>query len=40
MSLGVTNDNDGLETGTLTGTGLLLDRLDLAEEDMSVRALL
>ena len=27
----VTDDNDGLETGTLTGTGLLLDRLDLFE---------
>ena len=25
----VTNDNDGLEAGTLTGTGLLLDGLDL-----------
>ena len=29
VTLGVTNDNDGLETGTLTGTGLLLDGLDL-----------
>jgi len=29
VSLGVTNDNDSLETGTLTGTGLLLDGLDL-----------
>lgn len=29
VSLAVTNDDDGLETGTLTGTGLLLDRLDL-----------
>jgi hypothetical protein len=26
---GVTDDNDGLEAGTLTGTGLLLDGLDL-----------
>jgi hypothetical protein len=26
---GVTNDDDGLEAGTLTGTGLLLDGLDL-----------
>lgn len=29
VALRVTNDNDGLETGTLTGTCLLLDRLDL-----------
>lgn len=29
VSLGVTNDDDGLEPGTLTGTGLLLDGLDL-----------
>lgn len=29
MTLGVTDDDDGLETGTLTGTGLLLDGLDL-----------
>lgn len=29
MSLRVTNDNDGLESGTLTGTSLLLDGLDL-----------
>ena len=29
MSLGITNDNDGLESGTLTGTSLLLDGLDL-----------
>ena len=29
VSLGVTNDDDGLESGTLTGTSLLLDRLDL-----------
>lgn len=25
----VTDDNDGLESGSLTGTGLLLDRFDL-----------
>lgn len=31
VALGVTNDDDGLETGTLTGTGLLLDGLDLYE---------
>ena len=29
VASGVTDDNDGLEAGTLTGTGLLLDRLDL-----------
>lgn len=29
MALRITNDNDGLETGTLTGTGLFLDGLDL-----------
>lgn len=29
VALRVTDDNDGLETGTLTGTGLLLDGLDL-----------
>lgn len=35
VALGVTNDDDGLKTRTLTGTGLLLDRLDLygGEED-------
>jgi hypothetical protein len=38
MSLGVTNDNDGLESGTLTGTSLLLDRLNLQEEELSVSA--
>lgn len=29
VSLRVTNDNDSLESGTLTGTSLLLDGLDL-----------
>lgn len=29
VALGVANDDDGLETGALTGTGLLLDWLDL-----------
>lgn len=29
VALGVTNDDDGLEPGALTGTGLLLDGLDL-----------
>lgn len=29
VTLGVTDDDDGLEAGTLTGTGLLLDGLDL-----------
>jgi hypothetical protein len=29
VSFGVSNDNNGLETGTLTGTSLLLDGFDL-----------
>jgi len=29
VALGIANDDDGLETGSLTGTGLLLDGLDL-----------
>jgi hypothetical protein len=29
VSLRIANDNDGLESGTLTGTSLFLDRLDL-----------
>lgn len=29
VALGVTDDDDGLEPGALTGTGLLLDGLDL-----------
>jgi hypothetical protein len=29
VALGVTNDDNGLEAGSLTGTGLLLDGLDL-----------
>jgi len=29
VALGVANDDNGLEAGTLTGTGLLLDGLDL-----------
>lgn len=29
VALGVTNNDNGLEAGTLTGTGLLLDGLDL-----------
>lgn len=29
VALGVTDDDDGLETSALTGTGLLLDGLDL-----------
>jgi hypothetical protein len=32
VAVGVTNEDDSLEAGTLTGTGLLLDRLDLMEE--------
>lgn len=39
VALGVTNDDNGLETGTLTGTGLLLDGLDLyfGEKETRVR---
>lgn len=33
VALGVTDDDNGLETGALTGTGLLLDGLDLLAED-------
>lgn len=29
VAVRVTNDDNGLESGTLTGTGLLLDGLDL-----------
>lgn len=29
VALGVTDEDDGLEAGTLTGAGLLLDGLDL-----------
>ena len=29
VAFGVANDDDGLESSTLTGTGLFLDRLDL-----------
>lgn len=32
VTLGVTNDDNGLESGSLTGTGLLLDGLDLHSE--------
>ena len=40
VALGVTDDNDSLEAGTLTGTGLLLDGLDLWEgKNKSVRVL-
>ena len=31
VAVGVTDEDDSLEAGTLTGTGLLLDRLDLLE---------
>lgn len=34
----ITDDDDGLETGTLTGTGLLLDGLDLWVGDMILAA--
>jgi hypothetical protein len=36
VSLRITNDNDSLESGTLTGTSLLLDGLDLQLIDSSV----
>ena len=32
VAVGVTDEDDSLEAGTLTGTGLLLDRLDLFVE--------
>jgi hypothetical protein len=32
VTLGVTDDNNGLKPGTLTSTGLLLDGLDLFDE--------
>jgi len=34
VALGVTDDDNSLETSTLTGTGLLLDGLDLLSEEM------
>ncbi len=37
VALGVTNDDDGLETGALAGTGLLLDGLDLFGGELDVR---
>ena len=36
VALAVADDNDSLEAGTLTGTGLLLDRLDLLNDSPSV----
>lgn len=33
VTLGVADKDDGLEAGTLTGTGLLLDGLDLQVEN-------
>jgi len=35
MALGIADDDDCLETGTLTGAGLLLDGLDLYREGIS-----
>lgn len=35
VTLRVTDEDDGLETGTLTGTGLLLDGFDLRESIIS-----
>lgn len=41
VALGVTDEDNGLETSALTGTGLLLDGLDLySEERRSTLALL
>lgn len=37
VTLGVTDDNNGLETGTLTSTGLLLDGLDLHDLILELR---
>jgi len=34
VALRITDDDDGLEAGTLTGAGLLLDRLDLHGEPL------
>jgi hypothetical protein len=39
VSLRVTNDHDGLESGTLTSTGLLLNGFDLQGETISIQAL-
>lgn len=38
VALGVTDDDDGLEAGTLTGTGLLLDGLDLQRGKITISA--
>ena len=40
VALGVTDEDDGLETGTLTGTGLLLDGLDLLRDCALATALI
>ena len=39
VAVGVANDDDSLETGTLTGTGLLLDGLDLHDLILQAGAL-
>jgi hypothetical protein len=36
VSLRITDDNDGLKSGTLTGTSLLLNRLDLKGKMVSM----
>ena len=36
VAVGVTNEDDSLEAGTLTGTGLLLNGLDLFARNSSV----
>lgn len=40
VAVGVTNEDDGLEAGALTGTGLLLDGLDLLRFSVSTLFLL
>lgn len=36
MAFGVADDDDGLEAGALTGTGLFLDGFDLFADDISM----
>ena len=36
VTFGITDNDDGLESGSLTGTSLLLDWLDLLEEGISI----
>lgn len=39
VAVGVTDEDDGLEAGALTGTGLLLDGLDLLRFSVSILSL-